>query len=46
VGGPAPSLAQLRHEVGPTGESPRTVRAHRHDGLPDGFGPLINEVLQ
>ena len=44
--GPAPPLAQLRHEVGATGERARIVRAHRHDGLPDGFGPLIDEVLQ
>ena len=44
--GTAPPLAQLRHEVGATGERARIVRAHRRDGLPDGFGPLIDEVLQ
>ncbi len=44
--GAAAPLAQLRHEVGTTGQGARIVRAHRHDGIPDGFGPLIDEILQ
>ena len=44
--GPPPPLAQLRHQVGAAGQRARIGRAHGRDGLLDGFGPLIDEVLQ
>ena len=44
--GAPPPLAQLRHKVGTAGERARIVCAHRRDGLRDGFGPLIDEILQ
>ena len=44
--GPAPALAQLRHEVGAAGKRSRIARAHRRDSLSDRTRSLIDELLQ
>ena len=44
--GRPPPLAQLRHQVGAARKRPRIARAQRRDGLLDGPGPLIDELLQ